>query len=275
MAQGKVIIKSDEQIELIRISSIVACEAIAEVVKHIKPGVTGLQIDKIAEEYIKDKGGLPSFKGYGDPPFAGSLCLSVNEAVVHGLPTDRPFVDGDVISIDCGAYLNGFHGDVAYTVIVGIAKQNILELCVATKHSLQLAVDQCITGKRLGDIGYVVHQYIEKEKRFGVVRELVGHGVGRDLHEAPDVANYGKRGNGLILKEGMVIAVEPMVNLGTRQVKTLRDNWTVVSKDGRPSAHYEHTVAIRKDKPDVLTDHAVIEEAIKNNKDLSEISLKI
>lgn len=275
MAQGKIIIKSDEQIELIRISSTLACEAIAESVKFIKPGATGKQIDKIAEEFIKDKGGVPSFKGYGDPPFTGSLCLSINEAVVHGLPTDKPFTDGDVISIDCGAYLNGFHGDVAYTVILGNPGPKVLELCMATKYSLELAVNQCVVGKRVGDIGFVIQQYIEKEKRFGVVRELVGHGVGSDLHEAPDVPNYGKRGNGIILKEGMVIAVEPMVNLGTRQVKTASDQWTVVSKDGKPSAHYEHTIAIRKDKGDILTNHAVIEESIKNNKELSEISLKI
>lgn len=275
MTKGKIIIKSDEQIEFIRASSILACEAIAEAVKFIKPGSTGKQIDKVAEEFIRDRGAEPSFKGYGDPPFTGSLCLSINDAVVHGLPSDKPFTDGDVISIDCGAYLNGFHGDVAYTVILGNPKPMVLELCVATKYSLQLAVSQCITGKRIGDIGFVIQQYIEKEKGFGVVRELVGHGVGRDLHEAPDVANYGKRGNGAILIEGMVIAVEPMVNMGTRQVKTMQDKWTVVSKDGKPSAHYEHTVAVRKEKADVLTDHAVIEESIKNNKELSEISLKI
>ena len=195
--------------------------------------------------------------------------------MVHGLPTDRPFTDVAVISIACGAYLNGFHGDVAYTVILGNPRPNVLELCVATKYALELAVNQCVVGNRIGDIGFVIHQYIEKEKRFGVVRELVGHGVGKDLHEAPDVANYGKRGNGIILKEGMVIAVEPMVNLGTRQVKTASDQWTVVSKDGKPSAHYEHTIAIRKDKGDILTNHTVIEESIKNNKELSEISLKI
>jgi methionyl aminopeptidase len=275
VAQGKIIIKSDEQIELIRISCLLACEAIAEVVSHIKPGVSGKRLDKIAEEFINDKGGKPSFKGYGDPPFTGSLCLSVNDAVVHGLPSDKGFVEGDLISIDCGAFLNGFHGDVAYTVILGPPKPGSLELCVATKHSLQLAVDQCISGKRLGDIGFAVQQYIEKEKRFGVVRDLVGHGVGRDLHEAPDVPNHGKRGNGTVLKEGMVIAIEPMVNLGTRQVKTLHDHWTIVSKDGKVSAHYEHTVAIRKEQGQVLTDHRVIEESIKNNKDLSEISLKI
>ncbi|MEP7266028.1 MAG: type I methionyl aminopeptidase [Saprospiraceae bacterium] len=275
MTQGKIIFKTEEEIDLIRISCQVACEAIAEAVKYIKPGVTGIFIDKIAEEYIKDKGGVPSFKGYGEPPFPGSLCLSINEAVVHGVPSDRPFEQGDVISIDCGAYLNGFHGDVAYTVLLGKPDQAVLDLCIATKHSLDLAVDKAFHGNRVGDIGYAVHQYIEKEKKYGVVRELVGHGVGRELHEAPDVANYGKRGNGVILKEGMVIAIEPMVNLGTRQVKTLKDNWTIVSKDKKPSAHYEHTVVVRKIRAEVLTNHTLIEEAIKNNKDLNEISSKI
>lgn len=275
MASGKVHIRTQEEIDLIRKSCILACEAIAEAIKFIKPGYTGVQADQIAEEYIRSKGGIPSFKGYGDPPFPTSLCISMNDAVVHGIPTNKPFKPGDVISLDCGAYMNGYHGDVAYTVLVGEPGPGVIDLCVATKNSLYLAIDQAIHGNRIGDIGYAVQYYIEKEKKMGVVRELVGHGIGKELHEAPDVSNYGKRGNGMVLQEGMILAIEPMVNLGTRQIKTMSDRWTIVSKDGKPSAHYEHTVVVRKQKAEILTDHGVIEESIKNNKELSEISLKI
>lgn len=275
MAQGKVNIRTEEEIDLIRESCKVACEAIAEVIKTIKPGSTGVQADQIAEDYIKSKGGYPSFKGYGDPKFPASLCISLNQAVVHGIPTNVPFKDGDVISLDCGAFVNGYHGDVAYTIILGEPGDDVLELCIATKNSLYLGIAQAKQGNRLGDIGFAVQHYIEKEKKYGVVRELVGHGVGKNLHEAPDVSNYGKRGNGQLLKEGMILAIEPMVNLGTRQIKTMPDKWTIVSKDGKASAHYEHTVAVRKNAAEILTDHGVIEVAIKNNKELSEISPKI
>jgi methionyl aminopeptidase len=275
MAKGKVLIKSEEEIALIRHSCQVACEAIAEVAKVIKPGYTGKQADQLAETYIKDRQGVPSFKGYGNPAFPASLCISINAAVVHGIPTDEPFKEGDVVSLDCGAYINEFHGDVAYTLILGEVAEEVMRLCAVTKKSLYLGIEQSRAGNRLGDIGYAIQRYIETENGFGVVRELVGHGVGRDLHEAPDVSNYGKRGNGMMLREGMVFAIEPMVNMGTRQIRTLSDYWTVVSKDGKPSAHYEHTVVVRKERGEALTDHAIIEAAIKNNKDLSEISLKI
>ena len=275
MAKVKVQIKSEEEIALIRYSCQIACEAIAEVAKVLKPGYTGIQADQLAETYIKDHGGIPSFKGYGHPAFPASLCISINAAVVHGIPIDKPFKEGDIISLDCGAYINQFHGDVAYTLVVGEVAEEVMKLCVVTKNSLYLGIEQARIGNRLGDIGYSIQRYVETENGFGVVRELVGHGVGRDLHEAPDVSNYGKRGSGLLLQEGMVFAIEPMVNLGTRQIKTLPDYWTVVSKDGQPSAHYEHTVVVRKEHGEALTDHAKIEAAIKNNKDLSEISLKI
>ncbi|MBK6389717.1 MAG: type I methionyl aminopeptidase [Saprospiraceae bacterium] len=275
MAKGKVNLKTEEEIDLIRQSCQLACEAIAESIKILKPGTSGKDLDLVAQDYIVSKGGYPSFKGYGSPPFPTSLCISVNAAVVHGIPTSVAFKEGDVISLDCGAYLNGYHGDVAYTVVLGEVSAPVMDLCVSTKKSLYLAIDQAIQGNRLGDIGFAVQNYIEKEKKFGVVRELVGHGIGKELHEAPDVSNYGKRGNGLLLHEGMVFAIEPMVNLGTRQIKTLSDNWTIVSKDGKPSAHYEHTIVVRKQKAEILTNHEVMEEAIKNNKELSEISLKI
>lgn len=275
MTKGKVVIKTESEIELIRQSCRIACEALAEVAKVIRPGYTGIEADKLADTYIKDHGGMPSFKGYGHPAFPASLCISINEAVVHGIPTQAPFREGDLISLDCGAYLNGFHGDVAYTLILGEVPEIVMKLCVVTKNSLYLGIEQACQGNRLGDIGFAIQQYVEKENGFGVVRELVGHGVGKELHEPPDVSNYGKRGNGLVLQENMVFAIEPMVNLGTRQIRTLSDYWTVVSKDNKPSAHYEHTVAVRKTGGETLTDHSVIEEAIKNNKELSEISLKI
>lgn len=275
MAKGKVVLKTEEEIALIKYSSKIACEAIAEVAKAIKPGYTGTQADQLAETYIKDHGGLPSFKGYGNPAFPASLCISINAAVVHGIPVNTPFKPGDVISLDCGAYINKFHGDVAYTIILGEVPEDVMRLCVVTRESLYLGIEQSRQGNRLGDIGYAIQKYVETENGFGVVRELVGHGVGNHLHEAPDVSNYGKRGNGMVLLEGMVFAIEPMVNQGTRQIRTMPDYWTVVSKDGKPSAHYEHTIVVRKDRGEALTDHAVIEAAIKNNKELSEISLKI
>jgi len=275
MAKGKVELKTEEEIALIKYSCQIACEAIAEVAKEIKPGYSGKQADQLAETYIKDHGGSPSFKGYGNPAFPGSLCISINSAVVHGIPVNTPFKSGDVISLDCGAFINQFHGDVAYTLILGEVPEEVLKLCVVTKKSLYFGIEQARTGNRLGDIGYSIQRYVEHENGFGVVRELVGHGVGRELHESPDVSNYGKRGNGLVLQERMVFAIEPMVNMGTRQIKTLPDYWTVVSKDGKPSAHYEHTVVVRKEGGEALTDHAIIETAIKNNKELREISLKI
>ena len=194
---------------------------------------------------------------------------------MHGIPSqDQIFNDGDLVSVDCGAYLNGFHGDSAYTFALGDVKEEVMELCRVTNTSLYKAIDAAIAGNRLGDIGFAVQQYVEREYKYGVVRELVGHGIGRDLHEAPEVPNYGKRGRGVQLKEGLVIAIEPMVNLGRKEVRTEADGWTVYAKDRKPSAHYEHTVAIRKDHTEILSDHTSIEEAIGQNANVQPVELK-
>lgn len=255
--------KTDEEIELLRKSSLLVGRTLAEVAKIIRPGVTTLELDKVAEEFIRDNGGVPSFKGYNG--FTGSLCTSVNEEVVHGIPSDRVLQEGDVISVDCGVYMNGFHGDSAYTFPVGNISSELEELLRVTKESLMLGVEQAISGNRIGDIGSAVQEHAEKHG-YGVVRELVGHGLGRDLHEAPEVPNYGKRGNGTKLKDGLVLAIEPMINMGRRAVKQLSDGWTIVTADGKPSAHFEHDVAVRKGKAEVLSTFEFIEEVIKVTK---------
>lgn len=270
---GMVFYKTDEEIEYIRESCLLVCKTLAHVASIIRPGISGAEIDKAAEELILDHGAVPSFKGYNG--FPSTLCVSVNEHVVHGIPSrDQIFRDGDLVSVDCGAYLNGFHGDSAYTFALGDVKEEVMELCRVTNTSLYKAIDAAIAGNRLGDIGFAVQQYVEREHKYGVVRELVGHGIGRDLHEAPEVPNYGKRGRGVQLKEGLVIAIEPMVNLGRKEVRTEADGWTVYAKDRKPSAHYEHTVAIRKDHTEILSDHTSIEEAIGQNANVQPVELK-
>ncbi|MCB0596149.1 MAG: type I methionyl aminopeptidase [Lewinellaceae bacterium] len=265
--------KTDEEIEYIRESCLLVCKALAHVAAIIRPGVNGREIDQAAEELIRDHGAVPSFKGYNG--FPATLCVSVNEHVVHGIPApDQIFMDGDVVSVDCGAFLNGFHGDSAYTFPLGEVDEAVMELCRVTNTSLYKAIDAAIAGNRLGDIGFAVQQYVEREYKYGVVRELVGHGIGRELHEAPEVPNYGKRGRGPVLKAGLVIAIEPMVNLGRKEVRTEADGWTVYAKDRKPSAHYEHTVAIRKDHTEILSDHASIEEAIRKNANVQPVELK-
>lgn len=260
---SKIIYKTDEEIELIRESSLLVGKTLAEVAKLIKPGVTTLALDKIAEEYILDNHAKPGFKGmYG---FPNTLCASLNEAVVHGIPNTTPLKDGDIISIDCGVLKNGFYGDVAYTFEVGDVKPEVKKLLEVTKQCLVNAIEMAVAGNRLGDIGFAV-QCLAHEHGYGVVRELVGHGLGKDLHEEPQVPNFGKRGNGLMLKEGMVIAIEPMINMGVRNVKEAKDGWTIVTVDKKPSAHFEHDVAIRKGKADVLSSHEFIEEVLKSKK---------
>jgi methionyl aminopeptidase len=258
---GKIIYKTNEEIELLRLSSLLVGKTLAEVAKLIKPGVTSLQLDKVAEEFIRDNGAIPGFLGMYD--FPNTLCTSVNDAVVHGIPNDKPLQDGDIISVDCGTLMNGFYGDAAYTFEVGEVKPEITKLLDVTKECLRRAIEQAVVGKRIGDIGFAVQNYAE-ENGYGVVRELVGHGLGRDLHEEPQVPNYGKRGTGLQLKEGMVIAIEPMINMGTRNVKEGSDGTTIVTVDGLPSAHFEHDVAIRKGKAEVLSTHEFVEEVLKN-----------
>jgi len=256
-------IKTDEEVELIRESSLLVGRTLAEVAALVKPGATTLQLDAIAEEFIRDNGAEPGFKGYGG--FPNTLCTSLNEAVVHGIPNDRPLEDGDVISIDCGTLKNGFYGDSAYTFEVGDVAPEIQKLLRVTKECLSLAIEQAVTGKRIGDIGAAVQTHAESNG-YGVVRELVGHGLGRDLHEAPEVPNYGRRGNGPRLVDGMVLAIEPMINLGTRDVITDEDGWTIVTRDRLVSAHFEHDVVVRKGKADVLSSFLDIERVINKTK---------
>ncbi len=260
---AKIYYKTDEEIELIRESSLLVGKTLAEVAKIIEPGVTTLQLDKIAEEFIRDNGAEPGFLGMYD--FPNTLCTSLNEAVVHGIPNDKPLQNGDIISVDCGVLKNGFYGDVAYTFEVGEVSKEVKRLLEVTKECLNRAIEVAVAGNRLGDIGYAVQSHAE-ENGYGVVRELVGHGLGRNLHEAPEVPNYGKRGNGLTLKEGMVLAIEPMINMGVRNVIQASDGWTIVTKDNLPSAHFEHDVAIRKGKAEVLSTHKFVEEVLKNKK---------
>jgi methionyl aminopeptidase len=258
--------KTPEEIELIRKSSLLVGKTHAELAGLLRPGITGLELDRIAETFIRDHGGVPSFKNYNGYPF--TLCISVNSMVVHGFPSAEPFKEGDVISLDCGVFMNGFHGDSAYTFCIGEVPEQTKNLLRVTKESLMKGVSMAVAGNRLGDVSHAVQQHAESNG-FSVVRELVGHGLGRKLHESPEVPNYGKRGNGITLKEGLVIAIEPMINQGKREVKTLKDGWTVVTRDGLPSAHFEHTVAVGKTGPDVLSTFEFIEEAIKKNNNLT------
>ena len=254
-------LKSQEEIELIKVSGDLLGRAHAEVAKNVKEGVTTLFLDKIAEEYIRDHQGVPSFKGYSG--FPGTLCVSPNEQVVHGMPNDSELKNGDIISIDCGVFLNGFHSDSAYTYGIGKVADDVKDLLDSTLKSLYQGIDSAQSGNRTGDIGYSIQNYVEK-KGYSVVRELVGHGVGRNLHEAPEVPNYGKRGRGAKLKPGMVIAIEPMVNLGKRQIVQESDGWTIRTGDKKASAHFEHTIAITQNGPEVLTTFKYIEEVLNN-----------
>ena len=257
-----ILLKSQEEIEQIRKSSLLVGRTLAEVGKHIKPGVTTAFLDKIGEQFIRDNGATPVFKGYGG--FPSALCISINDEIVHGFPSDKRFLeDGDIVSIDCGTDLNGFIGDSAYTIMVGEVKPEVQKLLKVTKEALYLGVEKCVEGNRLGDIGHAIQTHIEKNG-FSVVREMCGHGVGIKLHEDPNVCNYGKPGTGPLLKAGMVFAIEPMVNLGSKNVKFINDGWTPVTKDGKPSAHFEHDVAIGKDKADLLSTFEEIEKLMTN-----------
>ena len=253
--------KTDEEIEIQRQSSLLVGKTLAEVAKAIKPGVKTIALDAIAEEFIRDHGAVPGFKGYGG--FPATLCMSVNDEVVHGIPGERELVDGDIVSIDCGTLMNGFYGDSAYTFAVGNVKQEHLLLLQRTKESLYLAIEQAVAGKRIGDIGHAVQSYVEGFS-YSVVRDLVGHGVGRNLHEKPEVPNYGRRGSGIKLKAGMCLAIEPMINLGKKEVVQSKDGWTIRTADSMPSAHFEHDVAIRNGKADILSTFDYIEEVLNN-----------
>lgn len=255
--------KSLEEIDYIRESSLIVAKTLAEVAKILKPGVKTSDIDKIAEEFIRDNNATPAFKGYNG--FPATLCISINECVVHGIPSSRVIKDGDIVSVDCGALKNGYYGDSAYTFPVGEVAPDVLKLLEITKESLYKAIDVAVEGKRLGDIGYEIQSLVEMHG-YSVVRDLVGHGIGKNLHEKPNVLNYGKRGNGLILKEGLTIAIEPMINMGTYKVVQENDKWTIRTLDRKPSAHYEHTIAVKKYKAEILSSFKFIEEVVSLQK---------
>lgn len=253
------VLKTREQIEMMRESALVVSRALGEVAKLIKPGVTPLELDKVAEAYIRSQGAVPGFLGYGG--FPNSLCTSVNEQVVHGIPSNTPLKEGDIISVDCGAILNGYYGDHAFTFAVGEISEETKQLLKVTEECLYLGIEQIRSGNRIGDVGYAVQSHAEKHG-YGVVRELVGHGLGKNMHEDPELPNYGKRGSGKKMKEGLVLAIEPMINMGTEKVAQLEDGWTIVTQDGKPSAHFEHDVAIVGGKPEILSTFKYVYEAL-------------
>lgn len=258
----KIFLKTEDEIELMRKANQLVGSTLAELGKHIRPGVTTLQLDKIAEEFILDHGAIPTFKNFPNPygaPFPASICTSVNDVVVHGVPSDEVVLkDDDIISIDCGTLLDGFNGDSAYTFCVGEVSPEVKQLLKTTKESLYIGIEQAVAGKHIGDIGAAVQQHCETQG-YGIVRELTGHGIGREMHEPPQIPNYGRRGNGVMLKAGMCIAIEPMVTLGDRQIWMLPDKWSIVTRDRKPAAHFEHTIAIRRGKAEILSTFEEIE----------------
>ncbi|MFZ0280854.1 MAG: type I methionyl aminopeptidase [Bacteroidales bacterium] len=252
-------LKTDEEVGLLRESNLLVSRTLAEVARLIKPGVTTLYLDTVAEEFIRDNGGLPAFKGYGG--FPKTLCTSVNDEVVHGIPSGYTLKEGDIVSVDCGVILNGWYGDSAFTFAVGEIDEEIRRLLEFTRASLEEGVKEAIAGNRVGDISFAVQSKAESGG-FSVVRELVGHGLGRKLHEPPEVANYGKRGSGQKIEKGLVICIEPMINLGKKETVQMNDGWTIRTMDGKPSAHFEYAVAVDKGKADVLTTFKFIEEVL-------------
>jgi methionyl aminopeptidase len=252
-------IKTNEEVELLRESNLLVSRTLAEVALLIRPGITTLSLDRVAETFILDNGGQPAFKGYNG--FPNTLCTSVNDEVVHGIPSDYVLKDGDIISVDCGVLMNGFYGDSAYTFAVGEVKEEVRRLLEFTKASLEDGVKEAIAGNRVGDISFAVQSKAESGG-YSVVRELVGHGLGTRLHEAPEVPNYGKRGTGAKMSKGLVICIEPMINMGLRDTIQMRDGWTIKTVDGKPSAHFEYAVAVDKGKADVLTTFRFIEEVL-------------
>ncbi len=258
--------KTKEEIELMRHSNLLVSKTIATIAALLKPGITTIYLNGIAEKFIRDNGAVPSFLNYRGYPW--SACISVNDAVVHGFPDNRELKDGDVVSIDIGVFKNGFHGDSAYTFAIGDTGPAIMQLLKVTKESLYKGIEKATEGNRVGDVAWAIQEHTERKHHYGVVRELVGHGVGRELHEDPQIPNFGKRGNGPKLLPGMTFAIEPMINLGKKDVYTDQDNWTVRTKDGKPSAHYEHTICVQKGKADILSSFAEIETAEKTNANL-------
>jgi methionyl aminopeptidase len=255
-------LKTEDEIELLREANLLVSATLAEIAKVIRPGVTTKELDKLAETFIRDHGAQPTFKGFPNPyggPFPASICASVNDEVVHGIPNDNPLKDGDIVSVDCGTLLNGFNGDSCYTFCVGEVSEETKHLLKTTKESLYKGIEAAIAGKRLGDIGYAVQTCCEQEG-YGVVREFVGHGIGKEMHEEPAVPNYGRRGNGVQIKNGLCIAIEPMITQGSPQIVMMPDRWTIKTQDGKWAAHFEHTIAVHHGKADILSTFEEIEK---------------
>lgn len=263
--------RSKEEIDLIRVSSLLVGKTIAEVAKHLRDGITTGELDKIAEDFIRSHEAVPAFKGYHG--FSGSLCISVNAEVVHGIPGARVLHLGDIVSLDCGVVKNGYYGDSAYTFAIGEVDQQAVKLLQVTRECLYLGIEKAVAGNRMGDVSSNIQKHAEANG-FGVVRELVGHGIGKKLHEKPEVPNYGKAGQGLLLKPGLVIAIEPMINMGTKNVKQLNDGWTIVTADQKPAAHFEHTIAVDNVKAEILSSFEEIERSEKENLNLYKIDYK-
>ena len=260
-----IFLKTEDEIELMRKANLLVGRTLAEIGKTIQPGVTTNQLNKVAEEYIRDHGAEPTFLGFPNPygkPFPASICTSVNDQVVHGVPNEEPLKEGDIVSVDCGVLLDGFNGDSCYTFCVGEVSHEISAFLQTVKESLYRGIEKAVTGNRIGDISYAVQHHCES-KGYGIVREFVGHGIGRKMHEDPQVPNYGRRGNGPLLKNGMCIAIEPMITMGSPQIYMMPDKWTIRTRDGRLAAHYEHTIAVHKGKADILSSFKEIEELLK------------
>ena len=255
--------KNNEEVELMRESALLVSKTLSEVAKILKPGITTISIDQFIAGFLQDNKAVPSFLNYHGYPY--NSCISVNDVVVHGFPGAYELKEGDIVSVDVGVYKNGFHGDHAYTFMIGKPAEEVIQLVRVTKESLYKGIEKAIAGNRVGDISFAIQEHTEKKHGYGVVRELVGHGLGRSMHEDPQVPNYGKRGAGPVLKEGLVVAIEPMINLGKKDVFTDADGWTVRTKDGKPSVHFEHDVCIRKEKADILSNYTPIEVAEKAN----------
>ncbi|MBR1593907.1 MAG: type I methionyl aminopeptidase [Alloprevotella sp.] len=254
-------LKTDDEIELLRKANSIVAGTLAEIAKVVKPGVSTRQLDTLAEQYIRDNGAVPTFKGFPNPyggPFPAAICTSVNDVIVHGVPNDEPLKDGDIVSVDCGTLIDGFNGDSCYTFCVGEVSEEVRELLRVTKEALYKGIAQALPGRRIGDIGYAVQQHAEGHG-YGVVREFVGHGIGHEMHEDPMVPNYGKKGNGKLMKNGLCIAIEPMITMGSPDLYLCDDRWTVRSRDGKPAAHFEHSLAIHHGKADILSSFAEIE----------------
>ena len=262
-----IIYKTEAEIALMRDAALLVSKTLTEVAGFLKPGVTTLQIDKLCYDFVMDNKAIPSFLNYNGYPF--TVCASVNDVVVHGFPNNTELKDGDIVSIDMGVILNGWHGDHAYTFILGHVPDEYLQLVKVTKESLYKGIEKAVAGNRLYDISYAIQEHTEKKYGYGVVRELVGHGLGRSLHEDPQVPNYGKRGNGPMLKENLVLAIEPMINLGTKDIFTEDDGWTVRTRDGKPSVHFEHDICVKRNKALILSEYSIIEKAEKANINLN------